>query len=105
RRSRRGQGPARMVCITGSAGKTTTKQIAAALLGMIGETVASPGNLNNAIGLPMSALMLEQRHRFAVLEVGMSLPDEIESLGGSAEPDVAVITNIGVAHAEGVGGS
>jgi UDP-N-acetylmuramoyl-tripeptide--D-alanyl-D-alanine ligase len=104
RRSRLGTDPARTLCITGSSGKTTTKELATGLLAEVGETLATPGNLNNRIGLPAVALTLEPRHRFAVLEAGMSLPGEIAALAGIAEPDVGLITNVGLAHAEGVGG-
>jgi UDP-N-acetylmuramoyl-tripeptide--D-alanyl-D-alanine ligase len=96
---------ARVVAITGSAGKTTTKELCAALLSTVGECHATAGNLNNRVGVPAVVLELEARHRFAVLEVGMSLPGEIAALAGILEPDVAVITNVGLAHAGGVGGS
>jgi len=96
---------ARVVAITGSAGKTTTKELCAALLRTVGECHATAGNLNNRVGVPAVVLELEPRHRFVVLEVGMSLPGEIAALAGIVEPDVAVITNVGLAHAGGVGGS
>ena len=105
RRARASVDPARVVSITGSAGKTTTKEVTAALLGAIGPTWATPGNLNNLIGLPAAALCVEHTHQFAVLEAGMSVPGEIERLASVAEADVAVITNVSVAHAEGVGGT
>ncbi len=99
---------ARVVAITGSAGKTTTKQLCAALLAEAAgaeSTWATPGNLNNLVGLPSVVFALEARHRFAVLEAGMSVRGEIARLGAIAKPDVAVITNIATAHAEGVGGN
>ena len=96
---------ARVVAITGSAGKTTTKELCAALLRTVGECHATAGNLNNRVGVPAVVLELEARHRFAVIEVGMSLPGEIAALAGIVEPDVAVITNVGLAHAGGVGGA
>jgi UDP-N-acetylmuramoyl-tripeptide--D-alanyl-D-alanine ligase len=96
---------ARVVGITGSAGKTTTKELCAALLRCAGECHATGGNLNNRVGLPAVAFQVEARHSFAVLEMGMSLPGEIATLASIAEPDVAVITNVGLAHAEGVGGT
>jgi UDP-N-acetylmuramoyl-tripeptide--D-alanyl-D-alanine ligase len=95
---------ARVVAVTGSAGKTTTKELCAALLRTVGECHATAGNLNNRVGVPAVLLGLEPRHRFAVVEVGMSLPGEIAVLAGIVEPDVAVITQIGLAHAGGVGG-
>jgi UDP-N-acetylmuramoyl-tripeptide--D-alanyl-D-alanine ligase len=95
---------ARVVAITGSAGKTTTKELCAALLRGEGACHATAGNLNNRIGVPAVVFQLEPLHRFAVLEVGMSVPGEIAALGAVVEPDVAVITNVGLAHAGGVGG-
>jgi UDP-N-acetylmuramoyl-tripeptide--D-alanyl-D-alanine ligase len=99
------RGDAVVLAITGSAGKTTTKELCAALLRPVNACHATPGNLNNRVGVPAVAFALEPRHRFAVFEVGMSLPGEIAALARIVQPDVAVITNIGVAHAEGVGGS
>ena len=95
----------RVVAITGSAGKTTTKQLCAAILESVGETWASPGNLNNLVGVPAVVFALEARHRFAVIECGMSVRGEIGKLARIVEADVAVITNVSVAHAEGVGGT
>jgi UDP-N-acetylmuramoyl-tripeptide--D-alanyl-D-alanine ligase len=94
-----------VVAITGSAGKTTTKELCAALLRTAGECHATTGNLNNRVGVPAVVLELEARHRFAVIEVGMSVPGEIAALAGVVEADVAVITNVGLAHAGGVGGT
>ena len=105
RRASGGTRPARVVAITGSAGKTTTKELCAAMLRTVGECHATAGNLNNRIGLPAVALATGESVRFAVLEAGMSLRGEIAALASIAEPDVAVITNVGVAHAEGVGGT
>lgn len=104
---RRGRGPTepgRVVSITGSAGKTTTKELAAALFRVLGPTLATEGNLNNRIGLPATAFTVEAAHRFVVLEAGMSLPGEIAALASVAEPDVGVVTIVGLAHAAGVGG-
>ncbi|MEO6419462.1 MAG: UDP-N-acetylmuramoyl-tripeptide--D-alanyl-D-alanine ligase [Polyangiaceae bacterium] len=102
---RRNNPDARLVAITGSAGKTTTKAICTALLEETAPTHATAGNLNNRIGVPAVLFGLEGRHVFAVIEVGMSVPGEIAALGEILRPDVAVITNIGVAHAAGVGGT
>jgi UDP-N-acetylmuramoyl-tripeptide--D-alanyl-D-alanine ligase len=91
--------------ITGSAGKTTTKELCAALLRPIDGCHATAGNLNNRVGVPAVAFGVGAHHRFAVFEVGMSLPGEIAKLADIVEPDVAILTNAGVAHAEGVGGT
>jgi UDP-N-acetylmuramoyl-tripeptide--D-alanyl-D-alanine ligase len=95
----------RVVAITGSAGKTTTKELTHALLSTQGPCHVTLGNLNNRIGVPAVVLGLEDRHRFAVIEIGMSVPGEIAAMASIVEPDVAVIVNVGVAHAEGVGGT
>lgn len=104
RRWRKKKTGPRVLALTGSAGKTTTKELAAALLSRVGNTHRTAGNLNNRIGLPAVALELTADHSFAVLEMGMSVPGEIAALCEIGEPDVALITNIGLAHAEGVGG-
>jgi len=105
RRWRAARPEARVVAITGSAGKTTTKKLCAALLRTVAPCLASAGNLNNRIGMPAVALQVEPAHHFAVLEMGMSVPGEIGALASIAPPDVAVITNVGLAHAGGVGGT
>jgi UDP-N-acetylmuramoyl-tripeptide--D-alanyl-D-alanine ligase len=94
----------RVVAITGSAGKTTTKELAAALFGAVGSTHHTAGNLNNRVGVPFVVLGLQNAHRFAVLEMGMSLPGELDAITSFAHPDVSIVTNVGVAHSEGVGG-
>jgi UDP-N-acetylmuramoyl-tripeptide--D-alanyl-D-alanine ligase len=94
----------KVVAITGSAGKTTTKELTASLLAAAGPTHFTAGNLNNRVGVPHVVLALEHTHRFAVLEMGMSLPGELDSITSFARPDVAVVTNVGLAHSEGVGG-
>jgi UDP-N-acetylmuramoyl-tripeptide--D-alanyl-D-alanine ligase len=94
----------KVVAITGSAGKTTTKELAAALFGAVGRTHFTSGNLNNRVGVPFVVLGIQADHRFAVLEMGMSLPGELDAITSFARPDVAVVTNVGMAHAEGVGG-
>lgn len=94
----------RVLAITGSAGKTTTKEIAANLLETVAKTHRTAGNLNNRVGVPFVVLGLLPEHRFAVLEMGMSLPGELDAIVSFARPDVALVTNVGLAHAEGVGG-
>ncbi len=94
----------RVIAITGSAGKTTTKELTAALVAAIGPTHRTAGNLNNRIGVPSVVLGITDEHDFAVLEMGMSLPGELDAITAFARPDVALVTNVGLAHAEGVGG-
>ena len=94
----------KIVAITGSAGKTTTKELCAALLERVAEGHATRGNLNNRVGVPAVVLGLEEKHAFAVLEMGMSEPGEIARLTQIAPPDVSIVTNVGLAHAGGVGG-
>ena len=92
--------PAAVVAVTGSAGKTTTKEMAARLLSARGPVLKTEGNLNNRYGLPLTLLRLEPGHRFAALELGMSAPGELRELTGIALPDVAVITNVAPVHLE-----
>jgi len=92
-----------MVGITGSNGKTTTKEMAAGILKQQGLVLKNEGNLNNHIGVPLTLMKLEQDHRAAVVEMGMSAPGEIELLARLVHPDVGVITNIGPAHLEFLG--
>jgi UDP-N-acetylmuramoyl-tripeptide--D-alanyl-D-alanine ligase len=105
RTARRNAGKtARVVAITGSAGKTTTKELCAALLGVVDACHRTEGNLNNRIGAPAVALCVEDAHAYVVFELGMSEPGEIRALGEIVEHDVGVLVNVGLAHAEGVGG-
>jgi UDP-N-acetylmuramoyl-tripeptide--D-alanyl-D-alanine ligase len=89
---------AKVVAITGSAGKTTTKEIAAQFLSARFSVFRNKGNLNNHIGLPLSLLELRSRPEIAVVELGMNHPGEIRTLVGVSEPDVRVWTNVGDAH-------
>jgi len=87
------------VAVTGSAGKTTTKELTALLLGLSGETLASKGNYNNTIGLPMTVLeQLDHPVRFFVTEMGMSYPGEIQRLVQIVRPDIRVWLNVLTAH-------
>jgi UDP-N-acetylmuramoyl-tripeptide--D-alanyl-D-alanine ligase len=89
-----------VVAITGSAGKTTTKEVTAAFLATRFEVVRNRGNFNNHIGLPLSLIELRHRPDVAVVELGMNHAGEIRTLVGIAEPEVRVWTNVGDAHLE-----
>ncbi len=93
----------RVIGITGSVGKSTTKEVVAQVLSQRYRTLRNPGNLNNEIGLPLTILRLSPEHERAVLEMGFYVPGEIALLCEIALPDVGVITNIGVVHAERAG--
>ena len=91
------------VSITGSVGKTTTKDMISAVLAMKYNTLKTQGNFNNDIGLPLTVFRLEHKHQIAVIEMGMSHMGEIHYLASIAKPDTAVITNVGMSHIENLG--
>ena len=95
--------PIPFIAITGSVGKTTTKDMTAAVLGARFRVHKTEGNFNNAIGVPLTLLKLEKQHQVCVVEMGMDHAGEIDDLAALVEPDMAVITNIGDAHIENLG--
>lgn len=99
------RGARSVVAITGSTGKTTTKTLCAALLSTEGSVRMTDGNLNNRIGVPAMIFTLEPEHQMAILECGMSLPGEMAVLSRITSPDVAAVVNVGMAHAENLGGT
>jgi UDP-N-acetylmuramoyl-tripeptide--D-alanyl-D-alanine ligase len=93
-----------VVTIGGAAGKTTTKELtAAAARAVFGDTLATPGNLNNRIGVPMTIFMLTASNRAAVLECGTNTRGEIARLGAIVQPDAAAVLNVAIEHSEGLG--
>ena len=99
----RGQFRIPVVQVTGSAGKTTTKEMIASVLSQRYNTLRTEGNFNNDIGAPLTLLRLMPEHQAAVIETGMNHFGEIRYLGEMVRPDIAVITNVGDAHIENLG--
>src|ERR1043166_10134963 len=93
----------RVLCITGSNGKTTTKDFAASVLARKFRVTKTEGNFNNHVGLPRTILEATSEHEIAVWEIGMNHPGEVAPLAKIAAPNAAIITNIGVAHIEFMG--
>ncbi len=92
-----------LVAITGSNGKTTTKEMCAAILSVSAPCLRTEGNLNNEFGVPLTLLRRDEAHRRLVIEIGMNHRGEIAPLAALARPSVAVITNVGMAHIENLG--
>jgi len=92
-----------LIAVTGSNGKTTTKELIASILAVKGNTLATLGNLNNEIGVPLTLLRFNGQQQFSVVEMGANAKGEIRYCTGLAQPDVAIITNAMSAHLEGFG--
>ncbi|MBU0991641.1 MAG: UDP-N-acetylmuramoyl-tripeptide--D-alanyl-D-alanine ligase [Proteobacteria bacterium] len=93
----------KVAAITGSNGKTTTKEMTSAILNTRYHTLSTQGNFNNHIGLPLTLFNLEKKHQWAVLEMGMNHFGEIARLTEICSPDIGIVTNVGEAHLEGLG--
>jgi len=91
------------LAVVGSVGKTTTREMMALIISRIGPCLRNPGNYNNQIGLPLTLLALDEKDRYAVLEIGANMPGEVRQLGSLIQPQGAVVTRIGWAHLEGFG--
>lgn len=103
-RQQLGKNGLRVFGLTGSNGKTTTKELLARVLSKKFKTLFTEGNLNNHIGVPLTLLKLDGSHEMAVIEMGANHQKEIELLSSICEPDYGLITNVGLAHLEGFGG-
>ncbi|WP_225759578.1 UDP-N-acetylmuramoyl-tripeptide--D-alanyl-D-alanine ligase [Leclercia sp. Marseille-Q4284] len=99
----RQQVPARIVALTGSSGKTSVKEMAAAILSQCGKTLYTAGNLNNDIGVPMTLLRLTHEHEYAVIELGANHQGEIAWTVSLTQPEAALVNNLAAAHLEGFG--
>ncbi len=102
-RLRRDQFTGPVIAVTGSSGKTSVKEMLAAILSRRGSVLATSGNLNNHIGVPLTLMGLAENHRFAVVEMGASGPGEIAYLCNIAKPDIVLVNNVMPAHVEGFG--
>jgi len=91
------------VAVTGSVGKTTVKEMMAAILDRIGNVLATAGNFNNDIGAPLTLLRLTEQHQYAVMELGANHLGEIAYTSSLVKPEVSIITNVAAAHLEGFG--
>ena len=87
-----------VIGITGTNGKTTTKELTAAVMSSTFDILCTQGNLNNSIGVPLTVLGLDERHDYAIVEMGASHPGDIEELVNISQPDCGLITNVGMAH-------
>ncbi len=101
--SQRIEADVKVIAVTGSNGKTSTRAITSSILKQRFVTHSTSGNFNNEIGLPLTLLKLGYKHEWAVVELGMNAPGEIERLGKICQPDIGIITNVGAAHLEGLG--
>lgn len=97
--------PQPVIAVTGSNGKTTTKEFLAHVLARSGKVIATQGNLNNHIGVPLTIFSFDKAAHFFIVEMGMNHLGEIRELARMTRPDVGIITNVGHAHLDGVGGS
>ena len=95
--------PVRVVGVTGSNGKTTTKELVAAVLSQRWPTARTFGNLNNQVGVPLTILDVDESHVWAVVEMGMNQPGEIAPLAAIAGPQIGIVTNVAASHLEGLG--
>lgn len=99
----RQQSPARVVALTGSSGKTSVKEMTAAILRECGETLYTAGNLNNDIGVPLTLLRLTPQHQYAVIELGANHQGEIAYTSHITRPETALVNNLAAAHLAGFG--
>jgi UDP-N-acetylmuramoyl-tripeptide--D-alanyl-D-alanine ligase len=102
-RLHRNRMPATIIALTGSAGKTTTKNMLAAIFSAVGPTLATQKNFNNEIGVPMTLLQLTPEHEWAVIEIGANSPGEIDRNARVAEPDCAMVLMVAEVHVQGMG--